>query len=114
MEATGTDRIGHVVAAVMRARDTRESTLLPATLQVVINNKEDGHVHKLSEATQKLPRDRRRAHCGWRAGAAGANASFSSTRVWPLPGISKIRLCIKCFPNAELGSTALHDDPIDD
>ena len=114
MAATGTVRIGHVVAAVMRARETQESTPLPSMLQLAINVKEDGHVHALSEATLKLPRDRRRTRCGWRAGAVGANARFSSTRVWPPPGISKSRLCTKCFPTAEMGATAFLDDPIDD
>ena len=60
MEATGTNRIGHAVGAVMRAREARGSTALPSVLQMVINVKEDGRVHKLRETTLKLPRDRRR------------------------------------------------------
>ena len=114
MVSTGTDRMGHVVAA-LRARQVRESTHLPTTLHVAINIKEDGHVHRLSEETLKLPRERRRTHCGWRTGAVGANVYFSSTCVWPPPWVStQTRLCSKCFPRTEPPATALEDDPIED
>ena len=114
MATTGSNRIGHVAEAVMRARETSETTTLSSMIHVVVNNKEEGHVHRLSEAMLNLPRDRRRTQCGWRAGAAGANARFSSTCVWPPLGCTKSRLCAKCFPRAEPLAVALPDDPIEE
>ena len=116
MEATvtGTDRISHVAQAAAQARERQGQTALPGMLPLAINNKEHGMIHRLSEATITLPREQRRSRCGWRAGAVTANARFANTSVWPLPGITSTRLCMKCFPHADaaLSGTVLRDDPI--
>ena len=111
---TGTDRIGHAAAAVVRTRPQKETISLQGALPVAVNNKERGLMHQLSETSRTAPRDKRRTLCGWRAGSAAANARFCNTSVWPPLGIATDRLCSKCFPNAGIvvqGGT-LSEDPI--
>ena len=114
---TGTDRIGQAAAAVVRARAHQRATSLPGLLELVVNNRENGLIHRLSEASRTAPRAQRRTRCGWRAGGAAANVRFCSTCVWPPLGAAVAhRLCSKCFPSAgapEPGRV-LGDDPIAD
>ena len=109
---TGTARIGHVV----RTRTQEAPISLPGLVLLVVNNKANGMIHRLSEATGTVPRDQRRAHCGWRAGSVAANARFCRTRHWPPFGASETRLCCKCFPSADVAvqGAILNDDPITD
>ena len=69
-DVTGTTRISHVVAAV---RGRQPTVVISGGLSLVINNKEQGHVHRLLEGTRNMPRDKRRTHCGWRAGSVLRN-----------------------------------------
>ena len=110
----GSERIGHVAAAAMRARTEQEPIALVRRLSLIVNCKQDGMVHRLSEASRRLARDRRRTQCGWRAGSAVGNVRFCSTSVWPPPGTLTARLCSKCFPSASAHErmTALSNDPI--
>ena len=83
-------------------------------MPLVVNNKEHGLVHKLSEHSRRAVRDKRRTFCGWKAGGASSNVRFCSTAIWPPLGVSVKRLCSKCFPRADAleRMTALSDDPI--
>jgi hypothetical protein len=93
------NRIGHVAAALMEGKQKHKVTELARILQLIVNTKENGYVHRLSTASQLLSRDQRRAHCGWRAGSSAAKARFCETRVWPPTGSQTTRICGKCFPN---------------
>ena len=66
-------------------------------------------VHRLSSASQFLPRDKRRSTCGWRAGGGISNARFCATYVWPPFGMSN-RICNKCFPSKHPVASALETD----
>ena len=94
---TATDPFGHA-AALLRARNKQEAVALPMPLGLIVNNREYGLIHRLSEASRSAPRELRRARCGWRAGGAVANARFCYTSVWPPLGAATHRLCSKCFP----------------
>ena len=111
---TGTDRIGHAAATVVRTRPQKETISLQGALPLAVNNKERGLMHQLSETSRTVPRDKRRTLCGWRAGSAAANARFCSTSVWPPVGVATDRLCSKCFPNAIIvvQEGTLSEDPI--
>ena len=111
---TGTDRIGHAAAAVVRTRPQKETISLQGALPLAVNNKEHGLMHQLSETSRTAPRDKRRTLCGWRAGSAAANARFCNTSVWPPLGAPITRLCSKCFPiaGATVQGGALSGDPI--
>lgn len=114
---TGTDRIGHAAAAVVRARAQQQATSLPGLLELVVNNRENGLIHRLSEASRTAARAQRRTRCGWRAGSAAANVRFCSTCVWPPLGAAAAhRLCSKCFPSAGASEPGRvpGDDPIAD
>ena len=107
---TGTARISHAV----RAKTHQTTVALPGLLPLVVNNKENGLIHRLSEGSRNAARDQRRARCGWRAGSAASNARFCNTCVWPPLGVATSRLCSKCFPSADatVQGGALSDDPI--
>ena len=79
---TATDPLGHA-AALFRARNKQEAVALPMALALIVNNKQHGLIHRLSEASRSAPRELRRARCGWRAGGAVAKARFCYTSVWP-------------------------------
>ena len=107
---TGTARISHAV----RAKAHQTTVALPGLLPIVVNNKENGLIHRLSEGSRNAAREQRRTHCGWRAGGVAANARFCNTSVWPPLGAPITRLCSKCFPiaGATVQGGALSDDPI--
>ena len=109
---TGTARISHVV----QARTHQATVALSGLLPLVVNNKEHGLIHRLSEGSRNAARDQRRTLRGWRAGSVAANVRFCNTSVWPPLGVSTIRLCSKCFPTADVleERNALSDDPIAD
>jgi hypothetical protein len=113
---TGTDRMGYAAAALVRARTHQEPIALSGLLPLVINNKENGFVHRLSEGSRTMARDQRRTLCGWQAGGATANARFCNTSLWPPLGVATTRLCSKCFPSADVVAKrgALSDDPVVD
>ena len=107
---TGTARLNHA----LRERSRRVTEPLDGLMPLVVNNKEHGLVHKLSEHSRRAARDKRRTFCGWKAGGASSNVRFCSTSIWPPLGVSVKRLCSKCFPRADSYErmTALSDDPI--
>jgi peptide methionine sulfoxide reductase MsrB len=110
---SGTHRMSHVAAAVFQERPATE---LPARLALILNLKENGYLHLASRASMHQHRDRRRAHCGWRAGSSAAHVRFISTKVWPPLGSEKSRICSKCFPNRKADSRALAalvSDPVE-
>ena len=109
---TGTRRINKLLDVI---RQGYTETRLPTPLHLIINLKECGYVHRVSKDTVRLARDKRRAHCGWRAGSAVAQARFCSTEVWPPLGSEKARVCSKCFPGryATGAFTALESDPVE-
>ena len=106
---TATDPVGHA-AAFLRARKQQEAIVLPKLLGLIVNNKEHGLVHRLSEATRSAPRELRRAKCGWRAGGAVAKARFCYTSVWPPLGAATHRLCSKCFPKENIALLWRHNE----
>ena len=106
-------RIGHVAAALMEWKQKQRVTDLPGVVQLIVNTKENGYVHRLSKSSRLLPRDKRRAHCGWRAGSSVANARFCRTRVWPPTGTYTARICSKCFPSSSCGVDAARQELVD-
>ena len=70
-------------------------------------------VHRLSNASRFLQRDKRRSMCGWRAGGAASNVRFCATQVWPPPGMTG-RICSKCFPRLSAIVLAIDDDVIEE
>ena len=107
---TGTARISHAV----RAKTHQTTVALPGLLPLVVNNKENGLIHRLSEGSRNAAREQRRTLCGWRAGGVAANARFCNTCVWPPLGAPITRLCSKCFliAGASVKRNALSDDSI--
>ena len=50
---TGSSRIGHAAAAVVRTRPREETISLQGALPLAVNNKENGLIHRLSEASPR-------------------------------------------------------------
>ena len=61
-------------------------TQLRSPLHIVVNLRQKGMVHKASNASRFLQRDKRKSCCGWRAGGAISSVRFCATEVWPVPG----------------------------
>ena len=72
----------------------------------------NGLVHRLTNASRSLQREKRRSICGWRAGGVVSNARFCETTVWPPPGMAR-RLCNKCFPEPVAREPGVDVDPIE-
>ena len=108
---TGTARMDRVVRVRMH-----QAIALPGLMSLVVNAKEHGLIHRLSDTSRGAARDRRRTVCGWRAGSAASNAHFCNTSLWPPLGAATTRLCSKCFPSADAAAArgAPSDDPIED
>lgn len=90
------------------------SAILAQPTQLVENLKEHGLIHRLSERSLVVPRDRRRARCGWPIGRSPARVRVVELRAWACAGSG--RLCRRCFPANEVlfGAPTLQDDPIED
>ena len=71
----------------------------------VVNQKPSGRVHRL--VTASLPREKRRALCGWRAGRSVAFAVVCSR-------IERGKLCRKCFSKSMPVSNGDEDDAIEE
>ena len=80
-------------------------TELRAPLYIIVNLRAKGMVHKASNASCFLHRDKRKSFCGWRAGGAASSVRFCATNVWPVPGF-KGRICSKCFPTKPRGAAS--------
>ena len=72
-------------------------TTLGAPVELVVNIKVGGLVHRLAKkSSRSLPREKRKSQCGWKVGSPVANVRFLKTSRWP----PCQTLCSRCFPSA--------------
>ena len=88
----------------LNTRRKKDAIQLEGTVHLIINIKQGGLVHCVSEKTRNLSREQRRSHCGWRVGGAVANVRFTKTSLWPPPCKSSL-LCSRCFPSGGTSAT---------
>ena len=88
----------------LNTRRKKDVIQLEGTVHLIINIKQGGLVHCVSEKTRNLSREQRRSHCGWRVGGAVANVRFTKTSFWP-PACKSNLLCSRCFASSGASPT---------
>ena len=80
--------------------------LAQAMYRFVINIKDGGRCHLVSQGELSLPKQKRRSICGWRFGSA---ASFTITKTSNFGS-----LCRRCFPKWALAVQDGNESPIEE
>ena len=69
-----------------------------AMYRFVVNVRDGGRCHLVSQAAMALPKQKRRSVCGWRFGSA-VSLTITKTSKWG-------SLCRRCFPNGVIEEQA--------
>ncbi len=71
----------------------------------IVNVRDRGRCHLVSQAAMALPKEKRRSVCGWRFGFA-ASLTITKTSKWG-------SVCRRCFPKGVIEVPACSEPPIE-
>ena len=71
----------------------------------VLNVRDGGRCHLVSEHAMALPKQKRRSVCGWRFGSAASFATIKTSNFGSL--------CLRCFPKGVVVVQDGNDSPIE-
>ena len=77
-----------------------------AMFRFVMNVRDGGRCHRVSEHAMALPKQKRRSICGWRFGSAASFATIKTSNFGSL--------CRRCFPKGDVVVKDGDDSPIEE